>query len=125
MAKKYIMKNEKIAYSDGTSNDEYIRDIISEIEVLFGNIQDNCDLCMQLYNIRKNDDEDLADALQIACENLVAIEKDAGEIISVVDQVKENIKKYNKENQEDFENLLKQMRGYEKKSKKIMEANLI
>lgn len=122
--KKYVMKTEKVSFEDGTDNAEHIRDIISEIEILYNNIQDNNDICMQLYLIKKNIDEDLADALQLACETLVQIEQDAGDIIEVVNKVKENIDKCDKSQEADFKSLLKQMKDFEKKSRKIMEANL-
>ena len=122
--KKYVMKSDNVSFEDGTNNAEHIRDIISDIEILYSNIQDNNDICMQLYLIKKNIDEDLADALQLACETLVQIEQDAGDIIEVVNKVKENIDKCDKSQEADFKSLLKQMKELEKKSRKIMEANL-
>lgn len=124
--KKYALKRDKETYADGTSNAEHIKDIVCEIEILYGNIQDNNDICMQLYKIRQKQgaDEDIVDALQIACENSIAIEQDAADVMKVVDKVKENISKFDKSNEEDVGNLLKQMRNLEKKSQKILQANL-
>lgn len=122
--KKYVMKSDNVSFEDGTNNAEHIRDIISDIEILYSNIQDNNDICMQLYLIKKNIDEDLADALQLACETLVQIEQDAGDIIEVVNKAKQHLSKCDKSQEADFKSLLKQMKELEKKSRKIMEANL-
>ncbi|MBO5395067.1 MAG: hypothetical protein J6A28_04125 [Clostridia bacterium] len=121
--KKYVMKDSTQKYADGTSNEEYIMDIISQIEVLYSNITDNNDICLQLFKVREaeNADEDMVDAIQLACEDAVQIEKDATDIMTVIEKVKENIQHYDKSNQLDFENLLAQMKGMEERSRKIME----
>lgn len=122
--KKYIMKDSMQKYADGTSNEEHIADIISQIEILYDNIQDNNDICLQLYKVKVNDgsDEDTVDAIQIACENAVEIEKEASDIMQVIEKVKESIEKYDKSNEVDFENLLKQMQSFEEKSRKLLES---
>ena len=122
MEKKYILKTYKIQYTDGTSNEEHILDIIAQVKMLYENICDNIDICMQVYSVKKSSgDEDLADALSIVCEDAIAIEKSAQDVICVINKVNENISKYGKNNQLDFESLLNQMKDYEDKSRKIIE----
>lgn len=125
--KKYILKAEIEKFEDGSNNDEHIKDIISEIDVLYGNIQDNNDICVQLFKVKQQHDadKDVIDAIQIACEDIIEIEKQASEIMKVVDKLKENLNKIDKNYQKDLENLLKQIKNFEKKSKKIMESVLI
>ena len=122
--KKYVLKTEQEKYADGTNNEEHIRDIISQVEISFENIQDNNDVCLQVYKVKQaiDTDKDTLDAISIACENSIEIEKQAGDVLAVVEQVKDNLDKYGKSNEEDLQNLLKQMQKYEKQSRKIMEG---
>lgn len=123
--KKFVLKSDIAKFNDGTNNEEHIKDIISEIEISYSNIQDNNDICIQLFKTREeNVDKDLLDALQVACENMIELEKQATEVFNVADEVKKNLSKIDKSSQLDLEKLLKQMNGYEKKSEKIMKSVL-
>ncbi|MBE7074346.1 MAG: hypothetical protein E7379_04595 [Clostridiales bacterium] len=121
--KKYILKNEVQRFDDGTNNDEHIKDIIKKAEMLYDNIQDNNDICIQIYNDRKNKkvDEDVLDALQIACQNSIEIEKQAGEIMQAIEKYASQL---DRTSQPALETLLNQTIILEKKSKKIMESAL-
>ena len=121
--KKYILNNEVQRFDDGTNNDEHIKDIIKKAEMLYDNIQDNNDICIQIYNDRKNKkvDEDVLDALQIACQNSIEIEKQAGEIMQAIEKYASQL---DRTSQPALETLLNQTIILEKKSKKIMESAL-
>ena len=123
-AKKYVLKQDENKPADGTLNAEHIRDIIAEIEMSFENIQDNIDICLQVYKVKQavETDKDTLDAISVACENSIEIEKQAGEIMSIVEQFKQNLGIYDKSGEGDLKILLKQMLGFEKQSKKIMEG---
>lgn len=121
--KKYKLKSEIEIFADGTNNQEHIKDIVKQIDLLYCNIQDNNDICMQVFALRKKDqlEEDILDALQIACQNSIEIENQAVKIMEVIKKFED---KFDKNCQTDLEKFLKQMENYEKKSKKIMESVL-
>ena len=122
--KKYVLKKDEDKPADGTLNAEHIRDIIDHIEISFENIQDDIDICMQVYKAKQemDVDRDTLDAISVACENAIEIEKQAGEVMTIVEQFKQNLGIYDKSGEGDLKILLKQMLGYEKQTKKIMEG---
>lgn len=126
MEKKFILKKDIEKFADGSSNSEHIKDIISEIKICYDNIQANNDVCFQVFKLKesRSEDEDTLDAISLICEDAVALEKEADQIIEVISQAEENIKKYSKENEVDFNNLLLQIQKIEEKSSKLMEKVL-
>ncbi|MBQ8792651.1 MAG: hypothetical protein IJZ62_03460 [Clostridia bacterium] len=120
--KKYILKTEVEKFSDGSSNEEHIKDIMAEMEMLYGNIQDNNDICLQVYKVKQEADKDIVDAISIVCDTLIEIEKQAGKIMQVIEKYDG---KLDKNCQLELESLLKAVKNYEKKSKKLMESVLI
>ncbi|MBQ8444711.1 MAG: hypothetical protein IJX25_05110 [Clostridia bacterium] len=120
--KKYILKTEVEKFSDGSSNEEHIKDILAEMEMLYGNIQDNNDICLQVYKVKQEADKDIVDAISIVCDTLIEIEKQAGKIMQVIEKYDG---KLDKNCQLELESLLKAVKNYEKKSKKLMESVLI
>lgn len=126
MEKKFVLKKDIETFADGSSNSEHIKDIIGEIKVCYDNIQANNDVCFQMYKLKESasEDQDTLDAISLVCEDAVLLEKEADQIIEVISQAEENIKKYSKENEVDFNNLLLQIQKIEEKSSKLMEKVL-
>lgn len=124
--KKYALKKdlEKVVYSaDGIDNKEHILDLLAETELLFNNIQDNVDICINIYKLQKekNLEEDELDAIQIACENCVELEKSATKIYQEIKEIKES---KTVPNEDDIKRLNNQMKSFENKSKKLLEGIL-
>lgn len=126
MEKKFVLKKDIENFADGSSNSEHIKDIISEIKVCFDNIQANNDVCLQMFKIKQagGEDQDTLDAISLICEDAVALERGANQIIEVIEKAQQNIEKYSKENEFDFNNLLIQIQKIEEKSAKLMEKVL-
>ena len=126
MEKKFVLKKDIENFADGSSNSEHIKDIISEIKVCFDNIQANNDVCLQMFKIKQagGEDQDTLDAISLICEDAVALERDANQIIEVIEKAQQNIEKYSKENEFDFNNLLTQIQKIEEKSANLMEKVL-
>ena len=84
--KKYVLKEEKEVFADGTTNDEHIKDIISQIKVCYDNIQANIDICFDVFKLKQDsgEDEDLMDAISLICEDATQVEKEGEEIISII-----------------------------------------
>lgn len=121
--KKYVLKAQTEKFDDGTNNDEHVLDIIKEIEMLYSNIQDNNDIGMQLFKLKEqaNVDKDILDAIGIACENLIQLEKEGYAVLEVVYKHKE---KLDKNCEEVLRGFLKQMVELAKKSEKTLTSLL-
>ena len=82
--KKYVLKSDNLEQeksADGTENSEHVFDMIDRAEMCLSNIQDNTDLCMNIYKLSKQTlSEDEIDAMQLLCEENISIEQSAGEI---------------------------------------------
>lgn len=126
--KKYVLKMDKgesVKSADGTENSEHIFDMIDRAQMCLSNIQDNTDLCMNVYQLGKNSlDEDEIDALQLLCEEVISIEGQAGEIAQEIEIIKEKIDKHLKVSEGQIEELLKNILILELHSKEIMEKML-
>lgn len=124
MEQKYQIKNQEKS-ADGTENSEHIFDMIERAEMCINNIQDNTDLCMNIFKLKKEDcDEDEADALQLLCEDSIAIEQETIGICDEVEIVKNKIKKHIKIGENSVEEILKRVLILELKSKNIVEKIL-
>lgn len=124
--KKYVCKNKKVLNSnnDGIDNSEHVVDIIQEIEMLYSNIKNNTDIGIELYKFKKqssNDGDDILDAMQIACEKIIELEKSASEIYSDFSAIVKQIdRKYENSLKEIYQNMQK----IEEISRKTMESLL-
>ncbi len=120
--KKYVLKNQKEIEksADGTENAEHIFDMIERAELCYGNIQDNTDLCVNLFKIKKVD-EDESDALQLLCEDCIIYEKRAGELMGEIDFYKDKISHGDSVKEEIIEEILKEILIIELHSKDVME----
>ncbi len=82
--KKIITKQKRVNESnlDGIDNSEHILDLTREIDLLYGNIKDNTDICIDIFKYKKEEkvEEDILDAIQISCEKIIEIEKLASEL---------------------------------------------
>ena len=120
--KKYQLKSEVEKFADGSNNDENIKDMLESMEMLFDNIQENNDICIAVFKEKqKQMDEDVVDALQIVCQDMLEVEKEADEVMAVVKSAQENLSKLGKKSQADLEILLTKLQNIEKKSKKFLE----
>lgn len=127
MEKKYVLKQENInsLSADGTENSEHIFDMIDRAEMCLNNIQDNTDLCMNVFKLSTSKvDEDESDAMQLMCEDCIEIERQAGEITDKIQIIKSKIDKHLKVKEMDVEELLKQILILELHSKQIAEKIL-
>lgn len=125
--KKYILKtdNDQIQKSaDGTENSEHVFDMLARAEMCLSNIQDNTDLCMSMYKLNQNGDEDEKDALQLFCEDCIEIECQAGQIGEEIEMLKYKIDKHLKIDLAKVEQLLKDILILELRSKEIVEKML-
>ncbi len=124
--KKYVCKNKMVLNSnnDGIDNSEHVVDIIQEIEMLYSNIKNNTDIGIELYKFKKqssNDGDDILDAMQIACEKIIELEKSASEIYSDFSAIVKQIdRKYENSLKEIYQNMQK----IEEISRKTMESLL-
>lgn len=123
--KKYVLKNQKeIAKSaDGTENAEHIFDMIERAELCYGNIQDNTDLCVNLFKIKEVDCDE-SDALQLLCEDCIVYEKRAGELMGEIDFYKEKISNGDAVKEDKIQEILKEILIIELHSKNITEKML-
>lgn len=118
--KKYISKKKTVEENaDGIDNAEHILDITHEIDMLYGNIKDNTDICIDIYKYKKanNSDEDILDATQISCEKIIEIEKLASELRKFQGQVDEK-------DEEKLKGIYANMKDLEENSKKLLESIL-
>lgn len=126
--KKYVLKSDNLEQeksADGTENSEHVFDMIDRAEMCLSNIQDNTDLCMNIYKLSKQTlSEDEIDAMQLLCEENISIEESAGEIASQLEIVKGNIDKHLKVTESKVEEILKQILILELHSKEIAEKML-
>ena len=121
--KKYVLKNQKeiVKSADGTENAEHIFDMIERAELCYGNIQDNTDLCVSLFKLKKGQDEDERDAMQLLCEDCIVFEKRAGELMGEIDFYKQKIENGEGANEGKIEEILKEILVIELHSKNTME----
>lgn len=124
--KKYILKDENLKIeksADGTENAEHIFDMIERAEMCLNNIQDNTDLCMKIFNLKKESlsDEDEIDALQLVCEDCIAIESQASAVMENIAIIKGKIDKHIKVSEGQVEQKLKEILILELHSKDIVE----
>lgn len=121
MSKELDLNDEEESVSaDGIENSEHVLDILQEIDMLKTNISDNSDLGISIYNLqKKNKDlsDDILDAIQIACEKIIEIEKTAQELTQI--QSKIDIK-----DERQLKIILIKMKDLEEKSKKLLESVL-
>lgn len=121
MSKELDLNDEEESVSaDGIENSEHVLDILQEIDMLKTNISDNSDLGISIYNLqKKNKDlsDDILDAIQIACEKIIEIEKTAQELTQI--QSKIDIK-----DERQLKIILVKMKDLEGKSKKLLESIL-
>ena len=126
--KKYVLKSDNLEQeksADGTENSEHVFDMIDRAEMCLSNIQDNTDLCMNIYKLSKQTlSEDEIDAMQLLCEENISIEQSAGEIAMQLEIVKGNIDKHLKVTESKVEEILKQILILELHSKEIAEKML-
>ena len=82
--KKIVTRQKKVNENnlDGIDNSEHILDLTREIDLLYGNIKDNTDICIDIFKYKKEEkvEEDILDAIQISCEKIIEIEKLASEL---------------------------------------------
>ena len=82
--KKIVTRQKKVNENnlDGIDNSEHILDLTREIYLLYGNIKDNTDICIDIFKYKKEEkvEEDILDAIQISCEKIIEIEKLASEL---------------------------------------------
>ena len=128
--KKYVLKSSILesakVSADGTENSEHIFDMIERAELCFGNIQDNVDLCMDIFKLNKDNiqDEDEIDALQLMCEDCITIENEATSVIESIEIIKGKIEKHLKVKEYEVEEFLKAILLLELKSKDIVDKIL-
>lgn len=124
MEKKYQLKGthakEKMRKSaDGTQNSEHILDIIADSKVLFSNIQDNFDIAVTIFKMnKKENDEDILDALQLDCERMAELEAEAGEIMQAMEKFEGSLQEINQAN---LEIVFEKLKKFEEESKIILE----
>ena len=105
---------------DGIENSEHILDILQEIDMLKNNISDNSDLGISIYNLQKKNEglsDDILDAMQLACEKIIEIEKTANELTQIQSKV-------DMKNEGQLKIILVKMKELEEKSKKVLESIL-
>ena len=127
MEKKYKLKEENsyTKSADGTENFEHILDMIERAEVCIDNIRDNTDLCVNLFNLKKNkSDDDELDAFQLLCQDCITIEQQAVEISQEIELLNNKIDKHLKVSESVVEEILKNILILELHSKEIMEKCL-
>ncbi len=121
MSKELDLNDEEETVSaDGIENAEHVLDILQEIDMLKTNISDNTDLCISLYNLQKEDknlSDDILDAIQIACEKIIEIEKTAQELTQIQSKIDIN-------DERQLKIILIKMQELEEKSKKTLESIL-
>ena len=126
--KKYVLKKDvdnTVKPADGTENGEHIFDMIDRAKMCFGNIQDNTDLAAQIFKLNKNNlDEDELDALQLLCEDAIAIEKEGERVMGELSIDCDKIDKHIKVSEGKIEEYLKAILLLEMSSKNIIEKIL-
>lgn len=111
---------EETVSADGIENSEHILDILQEIDMLKSNISDNSDLGISIYNLQKKNEglsDDILDAMQLACEKIIEIEKTANELTQIQSKV-------DMKNEGQLKIILVKMKELEEKSKKVLESIL-
>lgn len=118
MEKKIVSKSKKVddVNADGVDNSEHILDLIKEIDLLYGNIKDNTDVCIEIYKFKKEDntDEDILDAVQISCEKIIEIEKMASELNKYQSTIDEK-------DEDKLKGIYANMKDLEQNSQKLLE----
>lgn len=110
------IKNEN--NKDGIDNNEHILDIAQGIDVSYTNIKDNTDMSIEIFKLRKKEnlDEDMLDALQIACENIIEIEKEASVLNAQLEILGKNERK--------LQEIYQKIKDLEEISRKMLERIL-
>ncbi len=122
--KKYVLKKDVegvVKSADGTENGEHIFDMIERAELCYANIQDNTDLCVSLFKMKKDIDEDENDAMQLLCEDCIVFERRAGELMGEIDFYKDKIARGESVSEGKIEEILKEILVIELHSKDTME----
>lgn len=118
MEKKIVSKSKKVddVNADGVDNSEHILDLTKEIDLLYGNIKDNTDVCIEIYKFKKEDntDEDILDAVQISCEKIIEIEKMASELNKYQSTIDEK-------DEDKLKGIYANMKDLEQNSQKLLE----
>ena len=119
--KKIVTRQKKVNENnlDGIDNSEHILDLTREIDLLYGNIKDNTDICIDIFKYKKEEkvEEDILGAIQISCEKIIEIEKLASELnkyqstIDAIDEVT-------------LKGIYANMKDLEDNSKKLIESIL-
>ncbi len=121
MSKELDLNDEEETVSaDGVENSEHVLDILQEIDMLKGNISDNTDLGISLFKFHKKNkdlDEDTLDAVQLACEKIIEVEKTVEGITKLQSQI--DVK-----DEEKLKSILEEIRRLEEISKKTLESIL-
>lgn len=115
-----IDNEEETVSADGIENSEHVLDILQEIDMLKNNIRDNSDLGISLYNFHKKNEDlnvDILDAMQLACEKIIEIEKTANELTQIQSKI-------DMKNEEQLKIILVKMKDLEENSKKTLESIL-
>ncbi len=117
MDKKYTKtKKQEKKSADGTENAEHILDLTHEIDMMYSNIKDNTDICIDLYKFKKSEgnNDDILDATQLVCEKIIELEKTASEFINLV--------KIDAKNEQKLKEIHSKMKTLEESSKKLLES---
>ena len=125
MDKKYNLKSNQYdaTSGDGTENAEHIFDMIDRANMCLSNIQDNNDLCINMFKLKKDKiaDEDELDALQLLCQEGITIEEQSIELKDKLATFEEKINQKTKVKESEVEEVLKQILILELHSKSIVE----
>lgn len=111
---------EKTISADGVENSEHVLDILQEIDMLKGNIADNTDLAIRLYKLQEKDkslSDDILDAIQLACEKIIEIEKKANDLTEEQNKIEIS-------DEQSLKEILRKMKKLEENSKKTLESIL-
>ena len=106
--------------ADGVENSEHVLDILQEIDMLKGNINDNTDLAIKVYKLQKKDkslSDDILDAIQLSCEKIIECEKAANQLTEAQTQIE-------MKDEKGFKEILNKMRELEESSRKMLERIL-
>lgn len=126
--KKYVLKTEgekQEKSADGTENAEHIIDMIDRAKMCLNNIQDNTDLAVNVFKLKKQQiDEDELDAIQLMCQEMIDIEQQSNDIFQEIEEIENLIN--NKMNIKEFmvEEILKKVLVLEFHSQEIVDKLL-